>query len=145
APLPRRRATAPRGPGRGSRPDRMSMSTTSTIPRDARANPMAGNPLVTKDDVRRAVVDLVEPIVPCLSPGGARARLGSFGSTFATRVAEFEGYARPLWGIAPLVAGGGTFAHWDRWVSGLAHGTDPDHEENWGPCGAEIDQRMVEM
>ena len=82
---------------------------------------------------------------PYLSPGGARARLGSFGSTFATRVAELEGYARPLWGIVPLVAGGGTFAHWDRWVAGLAHGTDPDHEEYWGPCGAEIDQRMVEM
>jgi len=113
--------------------------------RDARANPMAGNPLVAKDDVRRAVVELVEPIVPYLSPGSARARLGSFGASFATRVAELEGYARPLWGIAPLVAGGGTFAHWDRWVAGLAHGTDPDHEEYWGPCGAEIDQRMVEM
>ena len=58
------------------------MSTVSTIPRDARANPMAGNPLVSKDDVRRAVVDLVEPIVPYLSPGGARARLGSFGASF---------------------------------------------------------------
>jgi len=112
---------------------------------DARANPMAGNPLVTKDDVRRAVVDLVEPIVPYLSPGGARARLGSFGASFATRVAELEGYARPLWGIAPLVAGGGTFPHWDRWVAGLAHGTDPDHEEYWGPCADAIDQRMVEM
>ena len=112
---------------------------------DARANPMAGNPLVTKDDVRRAVVDLVEPIVPYLSPGGARARLGSFGSTFATRVAELEGYARPLWGIVPLVAGGGCFGHWDSWVAGLAHGTDPEHEEYWGPCGLEIDQRMVEM
>jgi hypothetical protein len=121
------------------------MSTVSTIPRDARANPMAGNPLVTKNDVRRAVIDLVEPIVPCLSPGGARARLGSFGASFATRVAELEGYARPLWGIVPLVAGGGSFAHWDRWVAGLAHGTDPDHEDFWGPCGAEIDQRMVEM
>jgi hypothetical protein len=121
------------------------MSVMSTMPRDARANPMAGNALVTKDDVRRAVVDLVEPIVPYLSEGSARARLGSFGSTFATRVAELEGYARPLWGIVPLVAGGGTFAHWDRWVDGLAHGTDPEHDEYWGPCGAEIDQRMVEM
>jgi len=121
------------------------VSTVSEFTRDARANPMAGNPLVTKDGVRRAVVDLVEPIVPYLSPGNARARLGSFGASFATRVAELEGYARPLWGIVPLVAGGGTFAHWDRWVDGLAHGTDPEHEEYWGPCGAEIDQRMVEM
>jgi hypothetical protein len=113
--------------------------------RRARANPMAGNPLVTKDDVRRAAVDLVEPVVRHLSPGGARARLGSFGATFAMRVAELEGYARPLWGIVPLVVGGGTFDHWDRWVAGLANGVDPDGPEYWGPCGTSIDQRMVEM
>jgi hypothetical protein len=112
---------------------------------DPRANPMAGNPLLDKADVQRAVVDLVEPIVPHLSPGGARARLGTFGAHFSTRVAELEGYARPLWGIVPLVAGGGEFAHWDRWVAGLAHGTDPEHPEYWGPCGDAIDQRMVEM
>ncbi len=112
---------------------------------DPWANPMAGNPLVTKDDVRRAVVDLVEPVVGHLSPGGARARLGTFGAHFAPRVAELEGYARPLWGIVPLVAGGGTFDHWDRWVAGLAHGTDPEHPEYWGPCADDIDQRMVEM
>ena len=121
------------------------MITEPTVLDDPRANPMAGNPLATKDDVRRAVVDLVEPVVPHLSPGGARARLGSFGSTFAPRVAELEGFARPLWGIVPLVAGGGTFAHWDRWSAGLAHGTDPESPEYWGPCGEAVDQRMVEM
>jgi hypothetical protein len=111
----------------------------------ARANPMAGNPLSMKDDVRRAVVDLVEPLVAHLSPGGARARLGSAGALFAPRVAELEGYARPLWGIVPLVAGGGRFDHWDRWVDGLASGTDPEGSEYWGPCGDAVDQRMVEM
>ena len=121
------------------------MTADLSFIRNPRANPMAGNPLATKDDVRRAVVDLVEPIVPHLSPGGARARLGSFGAAFAQRVAELEGYARPLWGIVPLVAGGGKFEHWDRWVAGLANGADPDSAEYWGPCGAEIDQRMVEM
>ncbi len=115
------------------------------MPTDARANPMAGNPLVTKADVQRAVVDLVEPVVQHLSPGGARARLGTFGAHFAPRVSELEGYARPLWGIVPLVAGGGTFEHWDRWVDGLAHGTDPGSDEYWGPCAEDIDQRMVEM
>jgi hypothetical protein len=111
----------------------------------ARANPMTGNPLRTKDDVRRAAVDLVEPVVAHLSPGGARARLGSYGSTFAPRVTELEGYARPLWGIVPLVVGGGEFAHWDRWVAGLVNGTDPDGAEYWGSCGPAVDQRMVEM
>jgi len=120
--------------------------TSSRAPfREARANPLAGNLLATKGDVGRAVVDLVEPLIPHLSPGGARARLGSFGATFATRVAELEGFARPLWGIVPLVAGGGTFAHWDRWAAGLANGTDPNSAEYWGPCHGDVDQRMVEM
>jgi hypothetical protein len=119
--------------------------TSSGVACDARANPLAGNPLATKEDVRRAVIDLVEPIVPHVSPGGARVRLGSFGAAFSQRVAELEGYARPLWGIVPLVAGGGTFDHWDRWASGLANGTDPDSPEYWGPCGGSVDQRMVEM
>jgi hypothetical protein len=106
---------------------------------------MAGNPLVTKSDLQRAAVDLVEPLVRYMSPGCARVRLGSFGATFPQRVAELEGYARPLWGIAPLTAGGGKFEHWDRWVEGLANGTDPDGPEYWGPCTHDIDQRMVEM
>ncbi len=99
---------------------------------DPRANPLAGNPLATRADVQRAVRDLVEPVVPHLSPGSARARLGSGAALFPQRVAELEGYARPLYGIVPLVAGGGEFDHWDRWCEGLANGTDPDHPEYGG-------------
>ena len=112
---------------------------------DPRANPLAGNPLATRDDVQQAVRDLVEPILPHLSPGGARARLGSGAALFPQRVAELEGYARPLYGIVPLVAGGGRFDHWDRWCEGLANGTDPSHPEYWGPVVGDTDQRMVEM
>ncbi|MCS5680366.1 MAG: DUF2264 domain-containing protein, partial [Acidimicrobiales bacterium] len=65
---------------------------------DPRANPLAGNPLVTRANVQRAVRDLVEPVVPHLSPGSARARLGSGAALFPQRVAELEGYARPLYG-----------------------------------------------
>ena len=41
--------------------------------------------------------------------------------------------------------GAGPSTHWDRWVAGLANGTDPESPEYWGPCGEAIDQRMVEM
>ena len=112
---------------------------------DSRANPMAGNPFATKADAQQAVRDLVDPVVRHLSPGGARARLGSGAALFEQRVAELEGWARPLYGIVPLVAGGGGFAHWDRWREGLVSGTDPDGDEYWGPCAGDTDQRMVEM
>jgi len=112
---------------------------------EPRANPMGGNPFATRADAQQAVRDLVDPIIPHMSPGGARVRLGSGAALFPQRVAELEGYARPLYGIVPLVAGGGHFAHWDRWCDGLAAGTDPENPEYWGPCAGDTDQRMVEM
>ena len=98
---------------------------------DARANPLAGNPLRSRADLQRAVRDLVAPLLPHFSPGGARVRLGSFAAIFPQADAELEGFARPLWGLAPLVAGGGTFQHWDPWLRGLANGSDPGHPEHW--------------
>jgi hypothetical protein len=98
---------------------------------DPRANPLAGNPLRTRTDLQRAVRDLVEPLLPHQSAGGARVRLGSFAALFPQADAELEGFARPLWGLAPLAAGGGVFAHWDRWRRGLAAGSDPEHPEHW--------------
>ncbi len=112
---------------------------------DPRANPLALGPLQTRDDVARAVIDLYEPLLPHVSPGGARVRLGSFASVFEQSTAELEGFARPLYGIVPLTVGGYDFAHWDRFGSGLDAGTDPDSEEYWGPVPGDNDQRMVEQ
>ena len=95
--------------------------------------------------MQRAVRDLYEPLQPYTSAGGARVRLGSFGTTFATSVAELEGFARPLYGIVPLAVGGGEFDRWDRIVAGLDAGTDPDSVEYWGPVAGDGDQRMVEQ
>lgn len=97
----------------------------------ARANPLAGNPLRTRADVQRAVLDLVHPLLPHFSPAYARVRLGSFAAVFPMADAELEGFARPLWGLAPLAAGGGAFSHWERWRLGLIAGSDPDHPEHW--------------
>ncbi len=97
----------------------------------ARANPLAGNPLRSRADLQRAVRDLVTPLLPHFSPGRARVRLGSFAAVFPNADAELEGFARPLFGLAPLAAGGGAFAHWEHWQRGLAAGVDPDHPEHW--------------
>lgn len=55
-----------------------------------------------------------------------------------------EAFARPLWGLTSLLLGGDTYDGLDRWVRGLANGTDPDEPEYWGGAKAK-DQRMVEM
>lgn len=108
------------------------------------SNPLADNPLRTRTDLQAALRALCAPLESYVSPGGARVALGFTGASFPTRGADLEGFARPLWGLAPLAAGGGAFAGWDRFRRGLESGTDPHHPEYWGEAG-DNDQRLVEM
>lgn len=57
--------------------------------------------------------------------------------------AQIEGFARPLWGLAPLIAGGSSYRNTKLFAKGLAAGTDPDGPEFWGNM-EDLDQRMVE-
>ena len=109
-----------------------------------RANPLAANEFRSRADVAAAVPALYEPLAPFIVDA-ARVRLGSFGAVFEQASAELEGFARPLYGVVPLVAGGGEFAHWDRIRAGLVAGTDPDHPGYWGAVDRDADQRMVEQ
>ena len=106
--------------------------------------PLAENPLRSRADLQRAVRDLFTPLAPCFSPGGARVRLGSTGAHYSEVAAELEGFSRPLWGLVPLSAGGGSFGHWETFRRDLASGTDPDGPEYWG-LPKTSDQRHVEM
>ncbi|KAL8280148.1 hypothetical protein RQP46_007478 [Phenoliferia psychrophenolica] len=102
------------------------------------------NPLRTRDDLAELLRALVDPLVPHLSPGSARIQINRSGAHFDEVAAELEGFARPLWGIVPLLAGGFAFEHIDRWLEGFVNGTDPEHEEYWGEP-LDRDQRLVEM
>ena len=104
----------------------------------------ADNPFRTRDDVGRAVLTLLEPLRSCFSPGRARVRVASGGAQFDPTAAGLEGFARPLWGLAPLAAGGGASDAWELILAGIANGTDPAHPEFWGRA-VDLDQRMVEM
>ena len=108
------------------------------------ANPLHGNPLKTRADVERGLRDLFNPVLPFFSEGGARVRLDGAGAHFDRAAADLEGFARPLWGLTPLAAGGGSFDHWELYRRGLANGTDPEHPEYWGTVNS-TDQRMVEL
>lgn len=121
------------------------MTFTSPEPRSrwVGASPFADNPLRTRADVELAMRQLFEPLLPHFSVGRARVRLGSSAVLFGKECEEFEGFARPLFGLVPLALGGGAFEHWDLYREGLANGTDPEHPEYWGAAGT--DQRMVEM
>jgi hypothetical protein len=108
------------------------------------ANPLSGNPLKTRGDVEKALLDLFDPLLPAFSEGGARVSLSATAAHFDQAAADLEGFARPLWGLAPYAAGGGAFPHWPLYAKGLANGTDPEHPEYWGKV-TDRDQRMVEL
>ncbi|EIN09320.1 hypothetical protein PUNSTDRAFT_126290 [Punctularia strigosozonata HHB-11173 SS5] len=105
--------------------------------------PYAANPLRTRSDVAAFLTAFLDPLASHTSPGGSRIHLGHTGTHFDETAAQLEGFARPLWGLASLIAGGGTYAGVERWARGLASGTDPNGEEYWGEM-RDRDQRMVE-
>ncbi|KAM3503586.1 hypothetical protein MY10362_004120 [Beauveria mimosiformis] len=96
---------------------------------------------------------LLKPLVPYFSPGKARVKIPvTSGAHFDDTAAELEGYARPLWVVATLLAAQQRYAKGhettsdsllNHWVKGLEHGVDPSHQEYWGAIG-DWDQRMVE-
>lgn len=106
--------------------------------------PAAGNPLVTKEDMRRAFLQLVYPLKSHYSAGHARLSLGVSGVHYGPEIAEMEGFSRVLWGFVPFLAGGGEDEMWDMCLNGIRNGTDPGHPEYWGEVG-DYDQRLVEM
>jgi len=107
-------------------------------------NAFADNPFISRTDVQNAVGQLFAPLLPHFSSSGARVSLSATSAHFDQAAAELEGFARPLWGIVPLTAGGGEFEHWALYREGLANGTNPDHPDYWGDI-SDKDQRQVEL
>ena len=99
--------------------------------------------LNTKQDFRKWMNRVLEPLIPYYSEGNARLRLGTTGATYSRTSIEMEAFSRPLWALVPYWLGGGS--GWEqRYQDGLRHGTDPGHPEYWGGF-TDYDQRFVEM
>ena len=109
-------------------------------------NEVRNNPLRTRQDVVQAALQLIRPLIPCLTPGKARVHIADSAAYYPEDVAGMEGWSRALWAIVPMLAGKCPEAEpiWALWREGLIHGTDPMHHEYWGDLTG-CDQRMVEM
>ena len=109
----------------------------------ANKTPFSSNPIETRDDLKNFLVGLLDALEPHTSPGGALIHLGHTATHYDEIAAQLEGFSRPIWGLASLLAGGGDYLGAHRWTEGFAHGSDPNHEEFWGNMRNK-DQRMVE-
>lgn len=109
----------------------------------AQRTPFDRNELKTRDDLSKFLVDLLDPLESHTSPGGARIHLGHTATHYDETAAQLEGFSRPIWGLASLLSGGGSYDGTKRWVDGFSNGTNPESEEWWGNMKNK-DQRMVE-
>ncbi|OOC58823.1 DUF2264 domain-containing protein [Paenibacillus ihbetae] len=121
-----------------------SIDRTNWPAAGAGLHPVARNPLKSRQDMYRALGELLAPLQPYYSKGYARLSIGSTGTGYSANVAEMEGFSRVLWGLVPAIAGGSHEELWERCLDGIRAGTDPEHKEYWGDV-ADYDQRLVEM
>jgi hypothetical protein len=98
----------------------------------------------TYEDLQKVVQLLCDPLKPYYSDGKALLNIGNTYSRATEKTACLEAFSRPLWGLGPLLAGGGNWDGFDVYITGLINGTNPCHKEYWGDIG-DYDQKMVEV
>jgi hypothetical protein len=101
-------------------------------------------PLASRDDVADAAKRILTPLLPFFTPEGSGIRLGALPGAHGEPTASLEAFSRALWGLVPLLAGGGEFPDADCWRRGIVVGTDPEHPGYWG-LPVSCDQRQVEQ
>lgn len=99
---------------------------------------------VFKKDYEDTLKEMCAALKKYYSPGKALVYVGETAAHYGERTAGLEGFARVLWGLVPLWAGGGESCLDEDIPQGIAHGTDPNHPEYWGTYGDE-EQAYVEM
>lgn len=100
---------------------------------------------ISRSDLVSLMFAYLNPIRDKFTDCACRVELAGGKASYEGRTVSTEAFARPLWGLAPFWAGGGSDEEFERlYARGLAQGTDPDNPEWWGVCH-DYDQRFVEM
>jgi hypothetical protein len=101
--------------------------------------------LHSKSDFQALFADITTPLQPYYTPKKSGLNLGLTATRFDHRAIEFEGFSRVLWGLAPLLAGGGVMEELEQtYLTGFQVGSDPNSDEYWGDH-EDFGQRFVDM
>ena len=92
------------------------------------------NPLKSRDDLARALENLIDPLFAHLSPSRAQVQLKSTGAHYQESSIGLEGFARSLYGTVPYILGGFKLSgkYKDIIENGLQSGSDPENSDYWG-------------
>ncbi|MDR1398982.1 MAG: DUF2264 domain-containing protein [Treponema sp.] len=104
--------------------------------------PVYHNPLKTRADLAQSLEELLAPLSSHAVLSGYH--LGTAAALYSPNIARMEAWCRCLWGIAPFIAGGGTWTDTAVLQNMLIRGVNPDDNAYWNGC-EDRDQRLVEM
>lgn len=100
---------------------------------------------MNKQDYQKLLIKTISPLKPRFSESRARICAGSHAAWYEDISAQTEAFARPLWGLVPFWAGGGSDSDFEEnYIKGIENGSDPENAEYWGEC-TDRNQRFVEM
>ncbi len=92
---------------------------------------------------QKQLTTILQPLKKYYNGGGVV--FGSHCAWYENKSADMEAFARPLWGLVPFWAGGGSDDCFERlYIDGITDGTDVNSGGFWGVCH-DRDQRFVEM
>ena len=101
--------------------------------------------LETKNDYIKCLDRILTPLRKYYSDGCAEVKCGVHIGNYGEKSSKTEAFSRPLWGLAPLWAGGHSLGDFDDvYLKGLINGTNPDHPEYFGDYTC-CNQNFVEM
>ena len=100
--------------------------------------------LSSRDDVTAALMSMLDALDKQFPAGSAQFPLGNTCAHYDASIANMEGLSRALWGLFPLLAGGGEIPLSQKYTDAIRLGTDPQSAQYWGDTGP-YDQRLVEM
>lgn len=101
--------------------------------------------LESKKDFQDLLKAIVNPLLSYYSEEKAELVLGVTATCYDQKAIRLEAFSRPLWGLVPFFAGGGSLPEFEIiYRKGLAAGTNPLSKEYWGEPHT-FDQRFVEM
>lgn len=99
----------------------------------------------SKNDFKELMFSILNPLIKKYSKGCAFLDIGSAYAWYEVSSSRMEAFARPLWGLIPFWAGGGTHKEFEEiYIKGVAQGTNKNGMEYWGDC-RDYDQKFVEM
>ena len=99
----------------------------------------------TRESAEKVLLQILEPLKLFYSKEKARVLIGETSAHYENDTIPMEAFARPLWGLIPFWAGGGSEPEFEEFYrKGLAAGTDPENPEYWHSC-RDYDQKFCEM